>query len=139
MTILQSTLECFYNQSCVNMVMAYSNNRTTKSFVAMNASSSRYHQNETISSLFDEMMLESWNDTIDYDAYFKICAPKSRTYTVIENFVIAYVITMLVSIFGGLNVTIRTLSPLVVQYRFQRCIRTEQATVPDRTDRSTSK
>ena len=137
-SILQSTLECFYNQSCVNMVIAYSSNQTTKSFLPINASSSCHHPNETINSLFDQMMLASWNDTIDYDAYFKICAPKSCTYSVIENFVFVYVITMLISIFGGLNVTIRMLSPVVVQYRFRRYIRTEQTTIPNLTDISTS-
>ena len=104
----------------------------------MNPSSTHYHRNDTIKTLFDQMMLESWDITIDFDAYFKICAPKSCTYNVRENFVFAYVITMLISVFGGLSVTIRVLAPMVVQHLYRRCIQKAQTTVVETIDMSSS-
>ncbi|CAF4201298.1 unnamed protein product, partial [Adineta steineri] len=65
-SILVSTLECFYDQTCVNKLISYF--LTIESFTAMIYNNrSVYNQNSTIESIADNLMIEDWMINISYD------------------------------------------------------------------------
>ena len=53
--LLQSTLECFYNESCVDLLIAHCTYPEAASVLAMNPSSGYHHPNDTIESFYDQM------------------------------------------------------------------------------------
>ncbi|CAF1108368.1 unnamed protein product [Rotaria sp. Silwood1] len=100
--LLQSTLECFYNQSCLDIVIKLTGALPTVR--ALNMSNfSRFDPTTTLSIIFDQLMLESWHNSTDFVAYFRICAPKTCTYSYKQRFYIIYIITVVTSLVGGLS------------------------------------
>ncbi|CAF5070750.1 unnamed protein product, partial [Rotaria sp. Silwood1] len=73
--LLQSTLQCFYNQSCLDMVITLTGALPNASALNISGSSSRFDPTTTISVIFDNLMLESWHNSIDFAAYFRAWAP----------------------------------------------------------------
>ncbi|CAF3172751.1 unnamed protein product [Rotaria sp. Silwood2] len=114
--LLQSTLECFYNQSCLNKVISLTGAIHTVSIRHRSNSSAQFHPTTTIGIIFDNMMLESWQNATNFDGYFQACAPKVCSYSYRQRFVFIYMITILISIYGGLSVVLRVASPLFVKF-----------------------
>jgi len=76
-----STLECFYNQTCVDEVKA-SFHLQNLSITALNSShSSQYSMNTSLDHIIDNLFLEQSTENIDYIAYFDECNPQQCTYT----------------------------------------------------------
>ncbi|CAM4823181.1 unnamed protein product [Rotaria magnacalcarata] len=74
--LLQSTLECLYNQSCLNMFVALTAAITTVAPLNM-SSSSRFLLTTTIELMFKNLMLESWEGFTNFSESFRTCAPKA--------------------------------------------------------------
>jgi hypothetical protein len=109
--ILQSTLECLYNQQCIDL---------TNNFAAMNISSlksSRFPLNTTIELIVNELMVEEFisNINISYELYFNQCAPLSCTYSYVNNNNIIEGITTLIGLYGGLLIICHLLSIFIVK------------------------
>ncbi|UJR18426.1 hypothetical protein I4U23_005331 [Adineta vaga] len=126
-----STLECFYNQSCINTIQQYMNtinqtNSTTNSLDALvKLNSSRYSVDTTIDEFINNLFIEQWNTTMNYTSYYEQCSPLSCSYTYIEKFNLIYIITILLSIQSGLSIVLRWISPKIIQnifkiYRYQK-------------------
>ncbi|CAF1557465.1 unnamed protein product [Adineta ricciae] len=63
--ILLSTLECFYNQTCLNQLLFYLSSNET--FTAMNTfQQSQFHLDSTIQTLLNNLMIENWIKTISF-------------------------------------------------------------------------
>ena len=99
-SLKQSTLECLYNKSCIN-ILAIQPNISRPG--PLKKYSSRFSPNVTIGSMFDEsLFIESWKNTSSFEDYFTLCAPRSLTYTYEGRYRIASIFTICVSAFGGL-------------------------------------
>ncbi|CAF3845868.1 unnamed protein product [Rotaria sp. Silwood1] len=114
--LLQSTLQCFYNQSCLDIVITLTGALRTVSVLNISNSSSRFDPTTTISVIFDNLMLESWQNSTNFVAYFQNCAPKSCSYSYVQRFFFIYMITIAASLFGGLSVALHIVSPLFVKF-----------------------
>ena len=57
-SLLQSTLQCFYNQSCIDHIQTFIHGFSLVSPL----SSSHFPQDTTVKSLLDELFVESWNE-----------------------------------------------------------------------------
>lgn len=77
---------------------------------------SRYHRNVSVNRLLEELFLEQWKASIDYKPYFSKCAPKICTYSYERRFNFAYMITTLISVYGGLEAILRFFIPTTVKY-----------------------
>ncbi|CAF1194236.1 unnamed protein product, partial [Adineta ricciae] len=118
-SILQSTLECFFNRSCLTMLDDPFNGTIV-------LTKSRFSPNTTVNVLFTELFLESLHNTSDYISYFSECAPLMCTYIYSRRFDVLHMVTTVTSIFGGLCVIFRLLSPLLIKfYRRITLVRTE--------------
>ncbi|CAF2706845.1 unnamed protein product [Rotaria sp. Silwood2] len=120
--LLQSTLECFYNQSCLDIVIKLTGALPTVHALNM-SSSSRFDPTTTVSVIFDQLMLESWHNSADFAAYFRICAPKTCSYSYQQRFYIIYIVTVMTSVFCGLSKVLNMASPLLVKLFLRLCSR----------------
>ncbi|CAF2946098.1 unnamed protein product [Rotaria sp. Silwood2] len=119
--LLQSTLECFYNQSCLDIVISLTGALRTVSALNISNPFSRFSPTTTIGVLFDNIMIESWENSTDFATYFQTCAPKACSYSYVQRFFLIYMITTMASVFGGLSVVFRTMSPLFVKFILCLC------------------
>jgi hypothetical protein len=107
--ILQTTLECLYDQQCID---------STNTFIAMNISSSnssRFPLNTTIEFIVNQLMVEEFISNISYESYFNQCAPVSCTYTYVDNHNIFEGITTLIGLYGGLVIICRLIAIFIVK------------------------
>ncbi|CAF3944753.1 unnamed protein product [Rotaria sordida] len=94
--LLQSTFQCFYNQTCID-----SNNV----FQALNTSSSTSSQfltNSTIESILNKLMVEDYSINISYENYFSKCEPLLCSYSYSGHRDILDVTLNITGIYGGL-------------------------------------
>ncbi|CAF3910592.1 unnamed protein product [Adineta steineri] len=108
-----STLECFYNQSCLDLIQQYTNYKARIDPI-IPSNKSRFSINTTMAELIDHLFIEKWNTTINYTTYFEKCLPLSCSYTYIQRFNIFYIITLLLSFQGGLTIVLKWICPKLV-------------------------
>jgi hypothetical protein len=69
-SLLQSILQCFYNQTCINVLQTY-----------LSSSLSEHFENSTIKKLLDHLTIEERSATIMYDKYYEQYQPVLCTFT----------------------------------------------------------
>jgi hypothetical protein len=115
-SLLQSTLECFYDQICINKLQSYTVSSSKMNVAALNSSlPSQYFTNSTIEDLIDQLMVEQWNSSKIYDGYYNVCQPAQCTYTHQTRNDIIYVVTTLIGLVGGLITVLKVVVPLLVK------------------------
>ncbi|CAF1442866.1 unnamed protein product [Adineta steineri] len=126
-----STLECFYNESCINLTKQYTINRRrmkyTNHFKPLSIINSSYSINTTIAELVDNLFIEDWNIKINYTSYFEQCSPSLCSYNYIQRFNILHIVTTLIGLQGGLAMVLEWICPKIIriivkiyQYRKKR-------------------
>ena len=104
--LLQSTLESFYNQSCLDEIfdyLPYENN-----FTALTTSNNtRFLINSTIQSMVNELMLEELIYNISHENYYKQCKPHICTYVQIERNSFYHILTTIIGLLGGLTLALQ--------------------------------
>ncbi|CAF1306760.1 unnamed protein product [Rotaria sordida] len=130
--LFQSTLECFYNQTCLDIVISLTGALRTVSPLNISNSYSQFSPTTTIAVLFDNLMIESWENSIHFATYFQTCAPKACSYSYVQRFVLIYMITTIVSVFGGIRVAVYIASPLFVKLILRLCCRRVQVIEADK-------
>ncbi|CAF1430382.1 unnamed protein product [Adineta ricciae] len=114
-SLLQSTLECFYNQTCLNTTVSYFD--TQENFTAMPIpESSQFQLNSTVQSIVNRLMLEQLTYNVSYKQYFNQCIPLSCTYIMVQRRSFGYILTKIIGLLGGLTITLGILVPATVRY-----------------------
>jgi hypothetical protein len=114
--LLQSTLQCFYNQICINELQSYLSSSLSMNITALDSSlPSQYFVNSTVEDLLNTLMIEEWNSTQLYDQYYDECQPIECTYTIETRNNVIYIITTMFGIVGGLITVLRCVVPQVVK------------------------
>ncbi|CAF4164188.1 unnamed protein product, partial [Adineta steineri] len=108
-----STLECFYNQSCLTLIQEYTNYKTRIDPI-ISSNKSRFSINTSMTELIDHLFIEEWITNINYSTYFEKCLPLSCSYTYIQRFNLLYTITLLLSFQGGLSILLKWICPKLV-------------------------
>ena len=125
--LLQSSLICFYNQTCVDRILSYMQLRNSSIHIpALTTSNSdRYPINSTVQELVGQLMVEAWDFSPEYDTYFNACRPVQCTYTYMARNDVLFIITSLFGLIGGLVKVLKLIVPLAVKYIPQiiKCIR----------------
>ncbi|CAF1538112.1 unnamed protein product [Adineta ricciae] len=115
-SVLQSSLECFYNEICLNTIQTTIRSNRSIVIVNLNQSQTRYLPNSSIELIFNELMLEKWGEEINYDGYYDQCAPISCIYTTTKHNAVSYMITFLMALFGGVSITLKILVSFIVRW-----------------------
>ncbi|CAF1265964.1 unnamed protein product [Adineta ricciae] len=108
--ILQSTFDCLYNLTCLQVLADYFPDLYQIDFHSISLNSSLNQTHIPLSEHFRNLFVEQWSTDINYSKYFTACASKSCTYTQIIQINYSYTITLFISLYGGLTILLRTLS-----------------------------
>ncbi|CAF1637182.1 unnamed protein product, partial [Adineta ricciae] len=123
---LSSTLECFYNSSCLDLILQYTNNSdNTIEISILSTNNSQYSMDSSILDLITNVFIEKWITSINYSIYFQQCSPSSCSYTYQQRFDWLYTVTVLIGYIGGLTLTLQWLCPKMIilsnqLYRYSR-------------------
>jgi len=112
-----STLECFYDEFCVNLLRKYTN--LTTEVRPLSVANSQYSINTTIYELIENLFVEQWETSVNYSLYYHQCSPSICSYTYVRYFNIVYLITILLGFQGGLTVILLWISPKIVRILMQ--------------------
>ncbi|UJR13165.1 hypothetical protein I4U23_000188 [Adineta vaga] len=116
-SFLASTLECFYDSSCLQIIQEQVNYiKTNYSPIMYVANSSRFAPNMTLVNLVNELFIENWITTIDYSAYFYNCSPEFCSYTYRQQVNSLYTTTLLIALYGGLSVVLQWICPNIIYF-----------------------
>jgi hypothetical protein len=114
-TMLASSLECFYNQSCVDLILSmYSksiNISKLNQFLP-----SRFMPKTNIKLLTENLFMEQIINKTLYNSYYHQCAPIYCSYTYSSKFDWMYVITILMSLCGGLSIALHITIPYIIDF-----------------------
>lgn len=113
-SLLDSTLECFYDDSCINIVKKHVNYTQFLEPLSIETRA-KSRMNTTVGELFNNLFVEQWLTTINYLSYFKQCSPSLCSYNYIQKFSIIYIISFLLSLQGGLTIVLKWLCPKIVR------------------------
>jgi hypothetical protein len=116
-SLLQSTLECFYRQECIDKLQDYLSASSSMNVLALNASlSSLYSVNSTIKELVNNLMIERWNASTIYELYYNECQPIQCTYKLETRNDVIYIFTTLFGIAGGITTILKIILPSLVKF-----------------------
>ncbi|UJR34535.1 hypothetical protein I4U23_027312 [Adineta vaga] len=114
-TFLQSTLECFYDLTCVNLILKQINYTDSTYVPVLNLThSSRFNINTTMNDLVSNLFIETWSTTIDYVSYFNQCSPIFCSYTYIQKINSLYTVTLFLGLSGGLSFVLKLICPKII-------------------------
>jgi hypothetical protein len=127
--LLQSTLECFYDQTCINQLQSYLVSSLPMYATALNSSlPTQYFIDSTIEELLDNLMVEQWNSSVMYDGYYNECQPAQCTYTHQAKNDIIYIVTTLIGLVGGLITVLKLVVPRMVKLFVRYILRQKRVT-----------
>ncbi|CAF3573537.1 unnamed protein product [Rotaria socialis] len=111
--MLASSFECFYNQSCLNILISVYSNKIEVQILNQSFPS-RFSLTTSIGSIVDQLFIENIQIQTNYDSYYNGCAPSYCSYTQSRRFDCIYVITTLIALYGGLNVALYIITPYLI-------------------------
>ncbi|CAF1263724.1 unnamed protein product, partial [Adineta steineri] len=123
--LLQSTLECFYNQICINELQKYLLPSPMYSSALKSLSSNQTLKTATTDNLLSNLMVERWNPNVSYEKYYAACSPEYCSYyynTIADNSEINtyYIVVLMFFLVGGplsvLKLLISALTKMIVFY-----------------------
>ncbi|CAF1177877.1 unnamed protein product [Adineta ricciae] len=115
-TLLQSSLECFFNEICLHRILQYSKTPNAKFNVMTPLATSRFNVNSTVQSIIDRLMVEDWGSMISFEKYYTQCAPIMCRYSINERPDYFTVSSRLIGLLGGLCTVLSIIVPLIVNF-----------------------
>lgn len=126
-SLLLSTLECFYDRSCIQMLLDWRNfytsillepvNPIVTQTVPLNSTLSKhFFPNSTFENILSEMFIEEWVSSTDFNHYFHHCQPAHCIYTFTQKYRNLAVITTLLGLMGGLSLVFRFIAPVGIGF-----------------------
>ena len=117
-SFLASTLECFYNTSCVTLIQEQTHHMSNKAdiptwaLVFVNAS--RFPIDVTVEGLVRELFVEDWSVTVNYSLYFNQCLPMLCSYKYIQQFNSLHTVTILIGLYSGVTIILKWFCPSLI-------------------------
>lgn len=120
--ILQATFVCLYETKCIEtLIPHFPRLNELPSIRPLDRSLlSKYPRDVTVNRLVEELFLERWTVSVDFQQYFNHCAPKTCMYSFARQADVVYTITLLLSLAGGLQTILRFLVLRVVKWILRR-------------------
>ncbi|CAF1268170.1 unnamed protein product [Rotaria sordida] len=114
--LMKSTLECFYNLSCMIELDRYFYFPLGSSFNFSPLNENLSPPNETIESIINRLMIDSWTSNSSFSSYYNICSPSSCAYEYISRNDLFFIITTILGIFGGLSLGLKLLTLIILRF-----------------------
>jgi hypothetical protein len=119
-SILQSTFECFYNSSCLNIILNYFPHINRNDIKPLDINQTQYSFDTNIGTLVNNLFIENWTLVTSFTEYYNKCAPALCQYTYSKRNNAIYVITKLLGLYGGLVIVLRFCIPRIIIWRYRR-------------------
>ena len=128
-SLLQSSLECFYDRTCFDMLSHFANVEQSSDVMVMNGSlMSRFAKTSTVGELLAEMMVERWDRSVVYEQYYSGCRPNECIYTLETRNDAIYIITTVIGLIGGITTILKVLVPGLIRFIRRRKTSTNEET-----------
>ena len=114
-----STLECFFNHSCLDVLRRSTIDNTTTFPTVLSLNHSRFDRHTTIEDLFDQLFIEQWWTASNYVSYYEQCAPSTCAYTYHQRHDFIHVVTILFGLHGSLSILLDWICPKLVQLYYK--------------------
>ena len=121
--VMQSTFECFFDERCLRKLSEV----LQISFTQRYRNASAYSPNQTLAVILGQQYDKLFYAGSNYDAYFRICAPSSCSYSYVQENDALYVFTTLLGLYGGLTAALKFIvwySLYMNRVAWRRCRRT---------------
>ena len=124
-TLLRSTLECLFNQTCIDRLQYYAATVDQLSFKPINVTAmnftikSRFHRNTTLNDIINVLLVEQWNISFSYSAFYNQCAPVYCSYTFEKRSNFLFIISKVLGLYGGLTISLQFIIPYIVRLFFK--------------------
>jgi hypothetical protein len=121
-SILQSNLICFYNQSCIDQLIAIMASPIVLNTLALNTTiPSQYKPDSNIGEIIDQLMVEQWIEESSHEIYYAQCNPTtcSASYENNNNFIVVFSITM--GVIGTLSILLKLIVPRAIRKLWLCC------------------
>ncbi|CAF1492580.1 unnamed protein product, partial [Adineta steineri] len=112
--VLSSSLECFYNQSCLNILLSSYKNPLNISILNQSLSS-RFLSTTKIELLINELFLEEIFNATNYTKYYSQCSPSVCQYTYIHSFSWIYILIIFTGLLGGITTVLHIITPYIIR------------------------
>lgn len=113
---LVSTLECYYDQSCLTMLHSFP---STAIQPLSNTSNKYFMTNSTVEMLLNELMIDEVLSDIRFDLFYSQCNPAYCSYSYTRRFHVLSVVSTVIGIFGGLSFVLQMIAPLIIAVVFR--------------------
>ena len=120
-TLAGSTLECFYNQTCIDLLKHYANTINTNfTDFPLNQSSlssskpSRFNAYTALKDIISDFFIEEWQVDLAYPQFYNKCEPTFCSYNIEQRHNLLYVFSHILSLYGGLTVSLRFIVPYII-------------------------
>lgn len=111
--MFMSTLECFYSETCINTLASFMlPNAHNVTWVPLN--DSQNPANEMLESIITRLFVDDWSNRTSFSDYYIVCAPQSCTYDIMRRRTLIPLITLIISIFGGLTTGLKILFSILL-------------------------
>lgn len=114
-SLLISTLACFYEKTCLEMLLQYTITNMNISRLTL-SDHGQFTQDSTIMEILSQLFVHRWKTSISYNAFFAMCSPTICSYTYTKSASSAYIISTVLGVYGGLTVFLRFLILLAMKY-----------------------
>lgn len=113
--LLQSSLECFYNQTCLDQLTTLMNESVNINMTTMNGNiASRFTPENTVNDILQNLFVEKWYWSSSHSSYFRRCRPISCSFSYKAHNDIIHIITNVLGIIGGLTAILKIFTPLII-------------------------
>lgn len=117
-SLLMSTLECFYNDTCLSKIKQLINSTVSPiNFTTLKSSSLLISDNQynTIDSLANNLFIRLWNNESSFESYFNQCYPLTCQYTIQTRLNLIYILTRIIGLVGGIDLVLHLLLPFIIK------------------------
>ncbi|CAF0973173.1 unnamed protein product [Adineta ricciae] len=110
-SLLQSTLECLYNLTCINLLESFYSIQDVR-ILPLNPNLSS--PNETVQSLVAHLFIDTKQSNVSYEKYDETCSPRLCQYSIEERIHVLYTITAIIGFYRGLTVALEIVATILV-------------------------
>ena len=115
-SLLASSLECFYNQSCIDNLRQYLYPAPFLIVPPLNASLLHsFTPQSTMGEMLDHLMVEQWTNHTSHRSYFDQCRPSECHYSLVGKNSWVIVVAKVTGLVSGLSTTLKLVVPRAVQ------------------------
>ncbi|CAF1306606.1 unnamed protein product [Adineta steineri] len=109
--MLESTLECIYDQDCLNTITQM---LLAESIQPLFSTRTRFKSSNTtkLTIIASELFIEHWGVEFVYEKYFASCQPKTCSYVSSERFQIMDSMGTIFTIYSGICILLQFIIPI---------------------------